>query len=549
MNSADVVIVGSGAGAAPVALRCAQAGLEVLVLEKGPDLADPRYRADELAGSDHELLPDLKHEARIVQTRGLPQGARMALGWSANCVGGGTVHMGGFLYRFGPQDFQVRSRYGALGEAIDWPLGYEDFEPWYGMAERELGVAGCDRPVPGLAARSSSYPLPPLRAHPFAATLDAYADRTGRRLMVTPRAVNSVPWDGRPACEPCEACAGHGCRIGAKNSVQRSILARALATGRVRLLSHCRVLSLDAGAEQVRALEVVHADGQRQRIRTPLCVLSATAIESARLLLHAQSAAHPQGIGNARGLVGRHLQFHATTLGAARFALERTPALADPQPFLGRTLIDHQEWHGPDGRLHKGGLLRFDLLGRGLLRSAQWAQLHATEPLYGEALAAALRHHLGASRSIAFEGFHDFLPHADTWMTLDPAVCDQYGVPVARIHLALAPQQRATGQFLADRAADFLRGLGADAFAVEALGGTCSYLSQGSCRFGPDPASSVLDLDCRVHGMDNLYVVDGSFMPTSGAAPPTLTILANAFRVAHHLVARLAPRRETAVAA
>jgi len=149
-----------------------------------------------------------------------------------------------------------------------------------------------------------------------------------------------------------------------------------------------------------------------------------------------------------------------------------------------------------------------------------------------------LRGHFHDQRTLDFEVFHDFLPNAGTWMELDPEVEDRWGLPVARIHLDLPEHHKVAGRWLAERSLDILEDLGADDLYLSDVGGTSSYLVHGTCRAGTDPNISVLDEHCRAHEVPNLYVVDGSFMPTSGGAAPTLTILANSFRVADQMVVR-----------
>lgn len=179
--------------------------------------------------------------------------------------------------------------------------------------------------------------------------------------------------------------------------------------------------------------------------------------------------------------------------------------------------MDHYFLPAGISELAKGGVIRFGL-------APQVPEIKGplpTEPPH---------------RVIYFEGFHDFIPNRHTYVSLDPEIRDRFGLPVARIHLDLPSHQRKVGEFLADRAFEVLVDLGAEQLAATDVGGTSSYLVHGTCRAGHNPETSVLDPFCRAHGIEGLYVVDGSFMPTSGGAAPTLTILANSFRVAHHLL-------------
>jgi choline dehydrogenase-like flavoprotein len=170
--------------------------------------------------------------------------------------------------------------------------------------------------------------------------------------------------------------------------------------------------------------------------------------------------------------------------------------------------------------LPKGGMIRF---GR--------APQIAGAPQYFETTAA--------QRVLYFEAFHDFLPNAGTFVTLDESITDRWGLPAAQIHLDVPPHHRRAGRFLADRAFEIYEDLGATEGVTTDVGGTSSYLVHGTCRAGSDPRTSVLDPFCRVHALRNLFVADGSFMPTSGGTTTTLTIAANALRTADHILASL----------
>ena len=275
-------------------------------------------------------------------------------------------------------------------------------------------------------------------------------------------------------------------------------------------------------------------------MRARVVCVCCSAVESARLLLLSRSPRFPDGLANDQGLVGRHLQFHGVTMGFGRFRRDRHAGLAlgPRRPFLDRSLLDHYFLPPGVGAIDKGGLIRFGLPEPQPLGEAQQLADRAGGALWGEALAAELRRHFDEERRIEVEVFHDFFPNARTFVELDPEVRDRWGLPVARIHLDLAPHQRAAGAWVGARALEVLHDLGADETALQTVGGTSAYLVAGTCRAGRDPAASVLDQHCRAHAVPNLFVVDGSFMPTSGGAPPTLTIFAASFRTADHIVER-----------
>lgn len=542
----DVLVIGSGAGGGPLAFSLAKSGLEVIVLEKGPRHPRTAYAHDEIAIHRRGFFtPSIDRDPHTVVTRHSPQAQRTDLGWIASCVGGGTAHMGAYLYRFHPDDFRMRSRFGGgnfgdplLEELVDWPYDYDDLEPFYDLAEREVGVAGLAGSNPLEGFRSASYPLPPLDSHPVAAALEQAIRGRGGHPFPTPRAINSRPYQGRPACEYCQVCASYGCPVGARGSTQEALLPRAEATGRCRVIADAMVhqVTIDSEGRTNGCIFTDHL-GQQRRVRARFVCICCSAVESARLLLLSSSNRFPNGLANSSGQVGKHLQFHGVSMGAAMIRRDRLPDDVGKvwHPFLGRSMMDH--YFLPEGvsPLAKGGLLRFSIVPPNPIETAE-AYAFAQRPLvWGQQLRDQLRSRYESFLGIGFEVFHDFLPNTGTFMQLDPEVRDGWDLPVARIHLDLPDHHRRVGQWVTDRAFEILADLGAESFHSQSVGGTSRYLVHGTCRAGEDPRTSVLDAFCQTHDVPNLYVVDGSFMPTSGGASPTLTILANSFRVAEHL--------------
>ncbi|MEM1183244.1 MAG: GMC family oxidoreductase [Acidobacteriota bacterium] len=535
MLEADVLIVGSGAGGGPLALTLAEAGADVLVLEKGPRHARADYVHDELAVTRRSFFaPAVDRDPHTVVTRQTPTPQRTQLGWIASCVGGGTVHMGAYLYRFHPDDFRMRSRFGDYLDIADWPFDYDALEPFYSRAEREVGVSGDAGADPFEGRRSAPYPLPPLDANAVAPMLEAELRRRGWTPFPTPRAVASRPYLGRPACTYCDVCSGYGCPVGARGSSQEALLPRAEATGRCRVVSETMVTAITTDADgRADGCRFVAPNGERGAARARIVCVSASAVESARLLLLSAGPGHPRGLGNSSGLVGKYLQFHAATLGEAAIPSAALPAsvAADRHPFLGRSVMDH--YFLPEGvsDLAKGGILRFFITPRRPLGAADRLAFGGPHLRWGQDLGEAVSKHVDDFLRIGVEVFHDFIPNAGTFVELDPEVKDVWGLPAARIHLDIPEHHGRCGHWMLERAFESLSNLGAVEFRADAVGGTSSYLVHGTCRAGDDPRTSVLDRWCRSHDVGNLFVVDGSFMPTSGGSPPTLTILANSFRV------------------
>ena len=556
----DAVIVGSGAGGAPVARELAEAGLRVVVLEKGR-----RYRDDEL---DHDeirmcrrnfFVPFASDEPHTVRHGEAEPATRTTDGWISCVVGGGTVHMAGYFHRLHPVDFRLRSTLGKIpgSTIVDWPIAYDELEPFYARAEQEVGVSGVWRAHPFEEPRSADYPLPPLAENAFAARIDAAAKKLGVHPFPTPRAILSRDYRGRAACMFCSLCASYGCEIGAKSSTASSLIPAAEATGRCEVRPECMATEIPLGKDgRVTGVVYRQADGSNAFQRARVVVVACSAIESARLLLLSRSSRHPRGLANDSGLVGKNLLFSGQSKGEARFAHGAGKEwLRDAMPFVQRSMQDFylleksapslRAGGGPGGGagawpggVRKAGTILFALAHPNPIFTAERIAGGAPGALWGRRLKQALRDEGAGSRTLTFENFAEFLPTTGTYVDLDPEVKDRWGTPAARITLARHAHDSAANRLLAARGKELLDALGPDACRITEDDGVDMVLQGGTCRFGRDPATSVLDADCRAHGVPNLYVSDSSFMPTSGGVPFTLTILANALRVGAHLVAR-----------
>ena len=545
----DVCVVGSGAGGAPMALGLSRAGAKVVVLEKGPWYQRGDFDHDEIANCRrNKWVPFVADEPHLIRTPESARARRTAEGWIANCVGGGTVHMSGFVYRLHPEDFRLATRYGALpgAELADWPISYDDLAPYYHRVEREIGVSGQAGVNPFEPARSGPYPHPPLQGNPLAGLIDAGAKKLGLHPFSTPRAIISQGQDGRAACAYCDFCGSYGCEMGAKSSALDAILPKAIATDRCEIRPHSMAYEVFLRPDgKVGGVRYYDAEGELREQKARVVCVSATAIESARLLLNSTSARFPNGLANGNGLVGRHLSF--STLGKAFGEVERAalpPALRETHPihFLQRSLQDFYFLPERKGGYDKGGTLNFILPHRNPIFTAERLAKRATPPLWGPALKQALYRYYRDVHELEFEVFGEFLPNPKTFVSVEGGVQDKWGIPSATIHLDHHPESAKNGRILVKKGLEVLRAAGATKTWVDAAVGTTFVLQHGTCRFGADPTRAVLDVNCRSHEVDNLYVVDGSFMPTSGGVPTTLTILANAFRVADHLVGRFKAR-------
>jgi choline dehydrogenase-like flavoprotein len=304
----DVVVVGSGAGGAPVAYELVNAGFKVVVLEKGRRYRDEDFDHDEIRMVRRSFfVPTVSDDPHTMRTGGDPKATRTTAGWISCVVGGGTVHMAGYFHRLHPVDFRLASALGGVkwSTVTDWPITYADLEPFYARAEREVGVSGVWRAHPYEEPRSSDYPLPPLTEHGFARQIDLACAKLGYHPFPTPRAIVSRPYGGRLPCMFCALCASYGCEIGAKSSTLASLIPAAEATGRcdVRPQSMATEIPVD---REGRATGVVYrTKAGESAFQAARCVVVAcSAIESARLLLLSRSAPFPKGLANGSGLVG-----------------------------------------------------------------------------------------------------------------------------------------------------------------------------------------------------------------------------------------------------
>ncbi|WP_404365155.1 GMC family oxidoreductase [Corallococcus coralloides] len=546
LPSVDVCIVGSGAGGAPLALELGRAGFKVVVLEKGRHYQPRDFVHDEILNSRRNFFMPLPwEEPHLVRQGARGRYERSNAAWTANCVGGGTVHMSGFFYRLKPVDFRLRSTLGAVpGTTVaDWPISYEELAPFYDKAEAELGVSGQAVPHPFAEPRSGPYPLPPLDVHPVASEIDKVCAAMGWHALPTARGIISKAYKGRSPCAYCALCGSYGCETGAKSSTLASLIPNAIATGNVEVRPGSMARSIEVD-RQGRAKSVVYLDkdGVAREQPAKVIIASATAVESARLLLNSTSSRFPNGLANGSGLVGKNLLFSSFGGARAHFRVSRQkaarPWLTDPAPFVNRSLQDF--YLMPDGRhgFRKGGTLGFMWAHPNPIYAAVGLAGTGKAGVFGKELKDRMRAYRD-SRILEFEVYAEFLPTPGTSVTVEPEVKDKYGIPVAAITLDRHPADFAATRFLVERGEEVLMRLDPD--SVERVGtqGETTILQHGTCRFGDDPAASVLDKHCRAHEVPNLYVVDGSFMPTGGSVPSTLTIAANSFRVADHLVRTL----------
>jgi choline dehydrogenase-like flavoprotein len=540
MKRVNAVIVGAGAAGGIVAKELATAGLSVVLLERGKWYTANDCRKDDLRNQRTTVLgnafgPEDEGNPRVsVDATGVAQIVLPSEGSYSNdaaCVGGGTLSYGAMAWRYLPQDFRMRSIYGApAGSSLeDWPISYDDLEPYYEKAEYEIGVSGDYSGTPFHGPRKRPLPMPPLPPNREFEILEPAAKRLGLHPFHIPMARNSVPYNGRGPCMRCRWCVGFACEVDAKNGSQNTVIPTALATGNCELRTECMVreiLTDDRG--RARGVTYFDANGHLQEQPSDFVVVSACAIESARLLLNSKSRLFPNGVGNRYDQVGRNLQGHHYTGATGYFDFD---TYDDVGPGASIAVADYN--HGTPG-LCGGGMLANEFIR---LPIQMVDQMPVNTPRWGLAHKKAMRSFY--KRNIALMGPTQEIPTADARVTLDPTVKDKWGMPVARISGNVHPHTFEIGAIQAKRCEAWLNEAGAISTSLKIykpLIVTAGQHQAGTCRMGEDPRASVVNRNCQVHDVDNVFVIDGSVHVTNGGFNPALTIMAIAYFASESLV-------------
>ena len=537
----DFVVVGSGFAGGSIAWTLARAGYKVIVFEQGPYLAEKDFRHDEVANFNlNALTNDPKKSPqtfRATPKERFQKGLHLLYG---RCVGGSSVHFTANFWRFREIDFKERSLLGPLAGTgfDDWPISYQDLEPYYTRAEQVLGVSGDNSLNPFEPPRSAPLPLPPLPIKSSGVLFEAATRKLGWHPFPAPMAVISRQHRGRVPCQHCGFCEGYGCEYGAKSSALATVIREAEATGNceIRADSYVRKVETDRSG---RATGVVYFDkaGKEHLQRAKAVVVSANGAETPRLLLLSKSNLFPNGLANSSGFVGKHLMFNGniTATGVFEHELNEWKSV---QPS--RVIWDFYEADLRRGFYGGGGMdSRFGPLGP---IDAAFSSVPRDSKRWGAEFARAVRHNF--SRRMDVFGHSTSLPVPTNAVELDPQLKDAWGVPALRTTYHDHEDDLKTMEFFREHALEVLEAAGAVqkwAPPVEAQPVGVHLL--GTCRMGDDPKSSVIDRNHRTHDVKNLFLCDGSSFVTSGRGQPTETIAALGFR-AGELIADAARRGE-----
>ncbi len=517
-NHYDVIIIGTGAGGGTLAYSLAPTGKRILLIERG----DYVPREKENWSSEAVNL-----QARYNTKETWHDKDGKALHPHTNYyVGGNTKFYGAALFRLRKEDFGELQHHGGVSPA--WPLSYDELEPYYTRAERLYHVHGQRGVDPTEPPASAEYPYPVVSHEPRLQALHEDMQSSGLNPFHVPLGVmlnESAP--EKSPCIRCSTCDGFPCLVRAKADAQVCAVDPALKYPNVELLTRARAtrLETDASGRSVKSV-IVERDGELERYSADIVVVSAGAINSAALLLRSANARHPRGLANGSDMVGRHYMGHTNSV---VIALSRCP---NPTVFQ-KTLAINDFYFGSDDFPYPMGHISF-------VGKLDLYALKAGAP----AIAPGWTLELMAKHSLDFWLTSEDLPDPENRVTLDSD---------GNVVLAYTPNNLEGHARLQAKLKQLMKRQKCDVHGGECHQGLFSRNffvgdriplagvahQNGTLRFGHDPRTSVLDVNCKAHELDNLYVVDASFFPSSAAVNPALTIIANALRVGEHLRHRL----------
>lgn len=559
----NICIVGSGAGAGPVAFELSKAGYSVVILEKGPFIKTSEFTKDEIVASRREVYSSrVSEEPQVISWKnkkgGYIEKSNRNGGisfWNGNCVGGSSNFMSGYFHRMKPKDFKLLTEYGKIDGAnvVDWPIDYQEMEFYYDKVEKLIGVSGEVVNHKFLEPRSEKdFPFPPLKTNIISSHIDNAASMLGIETIPVPRSIISKPFYTRNACYYSNFCGSYGCSSDAKGSSRAALLNQAIKTGNCKIVPNAKVFHLQTNGEgKIISLHYHDKNNQTQKIEAELYIVAAQAIETSRLLLMSKNPDFPNGLANNNGQVGKNLIFSAGGIGTGVFYKEdfnenEFLKIMQPGVFVNRAI---QYWYEIDNLNNsknpvKGGTIDFLWEHANPIRRAIKQKRDKNgNLLIGSDLKQSVYQYFTQRRKLTFEVFNDWLPIDDCRVELDKKEKDQWGDPVAKIFIENHQHDIDIGKYLAAKAKKVLKQMGAREIKSTVNGNPPPNLQAGGCRFGNNPKESVLDVNCKAHEVDNLYVTDGSFIPTGGSVPFTWTIYANSFRVADKIKERLNSRK------
>jgi choline dehydrogenase-like flavoprotein len=505
-----------------MAYKLARRGLKVVVLEAGPhynlqertaymqDLVMGRIRGHAYASN----LPERDVYSNAGEVKYPVNTLRV------KAVGGSTLHWGGQTPRFIESDFRLKTLHGI---ATDWPITYDDLEPFYTKAERALGVAGA-ADSPFASWRSSDFPLP---VFPFSAGDKLFQDACQKLGIVVhsiPWARNSIPYQNRPACAAFATCNTYAgiCPIAAQYTSENH-LELAVATGNAKVIANANVVRLHTDRQKrVTGAVYMSHDKKEGEQKARIFVLAAHTVETARLLLLSESSQFPHGLANGSGMVGKNFMEHLA-IGVSGVLKQKV----FPYRIGFPTAASHQ-FCNPKNRHERAGI---KLVFQSYRGPAPF-EIAALSGNWGKALAEEVSESFG--HQVSIEAMIEQLPDSGNTVSLDPTLRDYFGNPAPRISYSFGAYEEISREAAIKFARGILTAAGVERIKGEVQTGFGAH-PMGTCRMGNDPAKSVVDRDLRAHEVSNLYVVGSSVFVTGSSLQPSLTIAALAIRAAEHI--------------
>ncbi len=535
----NAIVVGAGAGGGVVAKELAVAGLSVVLFERGGWATYDDHDDDELISQRTTVLgnafgpDDKRHRRVVVYGDGKPRIVLPSEGAYSNnaaCVGSGTVSYGAMAWRFMEKDFKMKSTYGHVeGSTLeDWPIDYFDLEPYYEKAEWEIGVSGDHHANPFMAPRKKPYPMPAFAYNREGQMLHDAASRLGLHPFSIPMLRNSTRYNGRPACYRMRSCVGFACPVNAKCGTQNTVIPIAIQSGNCELRTNCQVaeIVLD-GKGKAKGINYFDEKDKGHFQSADIVIVSAAAVETARLLLNSKSKLFPNGAGNNYDWVGRNLQGHAYTGASGLFKDE---IYDDIGPGACWAVSDYN--HDNDGIIGGGALCNSFVVMPYLFTKTRPPGAKRWGIEHKEFQRSQFK------RIVHVRGPYQEIPNFEARVTIDPEVKDHWGIPVARLSGSRHPNDRTGCMFMSDRAEEILKEAGAY-YTWQSVGGgglSGGQHQAGTARMGNDPKTSVTNKFGQVHDIDNLFVADGSLNVTNGGFNPVLTIMALGYYVGNYIV-------------
>ena len=530
----DVCIVGTGATGGTAAKVLSEAGLRVVGFDRGPWFRpQEHFSGDELKYVNRNYLwPDATLKPRTVRPDEDSETELFQFSPSPQLVGGGTVHWAGWVPRPRESDFRQHTLHGDIDGAnlADWPISYDDLEPYLTKVEWEFGVAGlagADRNEP---YRSAGYPSPPLQPTKFGKKFYEGCNKLGINGFPIPHAMVSTRHKNRDPSNYTGFWNQYGDPTTMRSSTLTTFVPEALATGRYELRPECYVREVTL-REDGSAKGVVYIDPEGREVEqeASVVILCLGALESVRLLLMSKSNQFPDGLANSSGQVGKNATFHEYLFAVGLF---------DEQ--------EHEPLNGWTGNYISGGTFDFyetdedrGHIGGCLISASQICHpinsILPGRPQWGSAMKDTDRDFFNYAMKIGLI-LHD-MPVESNRVGLDPEVKDAWGLPVAQITHKPHSNDVSMGKWQVDKNAEILEAAGAaktiPVYLERSTGNTCHQ--HGTARMGSDPSKTVLNEWCQAHDVDNLYVLDGSCFPTATGVNPTLTMMANAWRCCEYI--------------